>query len=87
MDFRCFLCTYEQAKNQLFANIRARLSLNYSSDTSCLVDPPPPLLLYTCACHVFDIVVKYSLTDISGIQYRVLNRKKGPAVWVRLLTS
>ena len=43
---------------------------------------PPPLLLYMCVSKVFCLWY-CSLTDISGIQYRVLNRKKGPAVWVR----
>ena len=25
------------------------------------------------------------MSDMSGIQYRVLNKKKGPAVWVRVM--
>lgn len=48
--------------------------------------PSPFIIVYMCLSKLFCLWY-CSLTDISGIQYRVLNRKKGPAVWVRLLTS
>ena len=33
----------------------------------------------------FTFIVTLCIADVSGIQYRVLNKSKGPAVWVRLL--
>lgn len=48
-----YLCTCEQAKNQFFVNIRARISLNYSSDTRCLVDPLPFTIVHMCMSKMF----------------------------------
>lgn len=43
--------------------------------TTFLLDPFHPLIF----SHL-------SPLDLSGIQYKVLNRVKGPAVWVRILS-
>lgn len=45
-----------------------------------------PKVDYQSGCMITFIIICWCLSDISGIQYRVLNRKKGPAVWVRMIS-